>query len=714
MILPGVARPHRPTGNRYCLAVAHKLDPLLRPRSIAVLGASNDIDKVGGRSVHNLLAGGFEGRIYPLNPGYESVLGLTCYPNLASLPETVDHVIFAVGDHGVEAALDEVIQHGARAATIMSQLTLENDTKPDLRQRVEQQIRASGLLVCGANGMGFYNCKDGAWIGGFDTRENHVRGGNVTLISHSGAGMCGIVDCEERIDFNLAVSTGQELSVAMHDYMDFAIEVHDTRVIGLFMETIRDPEAMIAVLKKANERRIPVVAIKVGRTELSARLAVSHSGALAGMDAAYHAIFDRYGVQRVDDMDEFAATLIMFAQPHPVADGGLVCIHDSGGERQLLIDLADSMDVPLAQMSKDTTTRLEQLLDPGLAAVNPLDAWGAGGSDSKRIMQDALSAMMTDPETAIGAVVHDRAPHSGIYPDYINYMRVAHQASGKPVFLVANHQGTGTDPAVVKVTREGFPVLDGLRSFLTASRCLFNYRDFCKRPPMKETAVDNATAEQARKRLAHGEPLDETDSSLLLGSFGLPVNPALVVNSETDVSEAARELGYPVVLKTAQPGIQHKTEKHGVVLNISNEEMLIHTYRDMSQRLGPRAMLAPSVAVTGVEMVLGMVQDEQFGPLVMLGFGGVNVEILNDVVFAIPSFDSLAAMRMLSGLKHRRLLECQRDGSMPATEAFCQVAADFSAVVAELADVVEEIDMNPVIVHADGCLVLDALVIGRT
>lgn len=693
--------------------MAHKLDPLLRPRSIAVLGAGNDIEKVGGRSVHNLLAGGFEGRIYPLNPGYESVLGLTCYPSLDSLPETVDHVIFAVGDHRIEAALVEVIHHGARAATIMSQLTLENDTKPDLRQRVEQQIRASGLLVCGANGMGFYNCKDGAWIGGFDTRENHVRGGNVTLISHSGAGMCGIVDCEERIDFNLAVSTGQELSVGMHDYMDFAIEVHDTRVIGLFMETIREPEAMIAVLKKANERRIPVVAIKVGRTELSAHLAVSHSGALAGRDVAYQAIFDRYGVQRVDDMDEFATALIMFAQPHPVAEGGLVCIHDSGGERQLLIDLADGMDVPLAQMSEETTTRLEQLLDPGLAAVNPLDAWGAGGPDSKEIMQDSLSAMMTDPEAAIGAVVHDRAPHSAIYPDYIDYMRVAHRASGKPVFLVANRQGTGADPAVVKVTREGFPVLDGLRSFLTASKCLFNYRDFCKRPAMTETVVDNASVEQARERLARGERLDETDSSVLLGSFGLPVNPALVVNSETDVSEAARQLGYPVVLKTAQPGIQHKTEKRGVVLNINNEEMLLHAYQDISQRLGPRVMLAPNVDVSGVEMVLGMVQDEQFGPLVMLGFGGINVEILNDVVFAIPPFDSLAAMRMVNGLKHRRLLERRRDGSVPATEAFCHVAAVFSSVIAELAGVVEEIDMNPVIVHADGCLALDALVIGR-
>ena len=579
---------------------------------------------------------------------------------------------------------------------------------------MENKIHESGLLVCGANAMGFYNCYDGVWVCGFDTRENHVRGGNVTLISHSGSGMCGVVDCEERIDFNLAVSTGQELCVGIHDYMDFAIEAHDTRVIGLFMETLRDPRAMIAVLQKANERNIPVVAIKVGRTELSARLAASHSGAMAGTDAAYQALFDRYGVQRVDDMDEFATALIMFAQPHPVADGGLVCLHDSGGERQLLIDLADGMDVPLAQMSPESTTLLERILDPGLPAVNPLDAWGAGGPDADQIMQDCLSVMLKDHAASFGAVVQDRGPLGIVYPHYAEYMRTAHKASGKPVFLVANRQGSGTDPAAVKVTKEGFPVLDGLRSFLSATRCLLSYRDFCKRAPIRENPVDKAALRQARARLASGEKMDESESSLLLGSFGLPVNSTEVRKSEAGIVESARKLGYPVVLKTAQQGIGHKTEQQGVYLDIANEEMLVNAYRDLAQRLGPSVMVAPRVDIPGVEMVLGMVQDEQFGPLVMLGFGGVNVEILNDVVFAIPPFDTATAMRLVNSLKHRRLLGRQRVGSQPAVEIFCQTAAKFSAVVAALGDAVEEIDMNPVIVHADGCLALDALVIGRT
>ncbi|MCJ7814564.1 MAG: CoA-binding protein, partial [Xanthomonadales bacterium] len=456
----------------------HPLNPLLRPASIAVVGATERPGSVGRKTVENLLTGKFPGRLYAINPGYDSVLGVPCFPDLASLPEIVEHVVLTVGDSRIEAALDDTIAHGAKAATMMSSLVLENDQPPLLRNRIVAKIEASGLIVCGANGMGFYNFADGVWVCGFDTRENHLHGGNVTLISHSGSGMSGIIDCEERIDFNLAISPGQELCVSMDQYLDFALEQPETRVVGLFMETARNPAGMTRAFQKANDKGIPVVVLKVGRTELSARLAVSHSGAITGRDDAYQALFDRYGVQRVQDMDELATALIMFAQPHPVAAGGLVSIHDSGGERQLLIDLADEMGIPLARIEPQTESRLEALLDPGLPPVNPLDAWGAGGPGANKIMEDSLATLMSDPNAAMGAVVHDRAPLGALCEEYFGYMRAGHRASGKPVFLVSNRQGSGTDPAAVRVTREGFPVLDGLRSFLAGVRCLTDWRDF--------------------------------------------------------------------------------------------------------------------------------------------------------------------------------------------------------------------------------------------
>jgi len=690
----------------------HRLDPLLRPRSIAVIGASERSNSVGRRTMENLLTGQYAGQLYAVNPGYEAVLGIACFPDLASLPETVEHVVLAVGDGRIEAALDDTIAHGAAAATMMSSLALRDDTPPLLRDRVAAKVDASGLIICGANGMGFYNLADGVWVCGFDTRNNHVRGGNVTLISHSGSGMSGIVDCEERIDFNLAISTGQELSVTMDQYMDYALEQAETRVIGLFMEAARNPEGMIAAFRKASDKGIPVVVLKVGRTAFSARLAVSHSGAIAGRDDSYQALFDRFGVQRVDDMDELATALIMFAQPHPVGAGGLVSIHDSGGERQLLIDLADEMAVPLAQLAPPTEARLEELLDPGLPAVNPLDAWGAGGPDADGTMEECLAALMSDPNAAIGAVVHDRAPLSGLYEEYFDYMRRGHEASGKPVFLVSNHQGSGADPTAVRVTREGFPVLDGLRPFLAGVRCMLDYRDYRTRPRPRLPEPDSVAVSIWRSRLGSGATLEEHESGMLLSDFGFPVNPAWLADTQSAVITAATKSGYPVVLKTAEAGIVHKTDFAGVKLGIENEEQLKTAYGDLSARLGPRVTVSPMLNVSGVEMVLGLVRDEQFGPLVMLGFGGVNVETVRDVAYALPPFDQATALRLLDSLRLRPLLDGLRDRPAVDVEAFCLAAERFSIMAAALGNAISEIDVNPIIVHSDGCIAVDALIVG--
>ena len=691
----------------------HELERLLRPRSIAVVGASERPGSVGRRTVENLLKGRYEGRLYAVNPGYEEVLGVPCFPELAALPETVDHVVLTLGDARIESALEGVIRHGAAAATMMSTLVLEDDTPPLLKDRVAAKIEAAGLTVCGANGMGFYNFMDGVWVCGFDTRENHVRGGNVALISHSGAGMSGILDCEERIDFNLAVSTGQELSVSMDQYMDYVLDRPETRAIGLFMETARRPEGLIAAFEKAARKGIPVVVLKVGRTDLSARLAVSHSGAIAGSDDSYQALFDRFGVQRVKDMHELATALMMFAQPHPVGDGGLVSIHDSGGERQLLIDLAEDMKVPLASLQAQTEARLEHLLDPGLPAVNPLDAWGAGGPDADRIMEDCLAALMSDPNAALGAVVHDRAPLSGLYEHYFDYLRRGHEASGKPAFLVTNHQGSGSDPAAVQLGREGFPVIDGLRPFLAGVRCLLGWRDFRSRSDTPLQEPDPVAVGLWRGRLGSGATLEEHESGLLLNDFGFPVNPAKLVDSEEAALSVARELGYPAVLKTAEAGILHKTDRGGVKLGIENEKQMKAAYADLFSRLGPRAMVSPMLEVSGVEMVLGLIRDDQFGPLVMLGFGGINVETIRDVAYALPPFSRATACRLLDTLQQRPLLDGLRDRPAVDRDAFCAAAERFSIMAAALGDVIDEIDVNPVIVHPRGCIAVDALVVGH-
>jgi acyl-CoA synthetase (NDP forming) len=290
----------------------HRLQPLVAPNSLAVVGASTRKGAVGNEVLVNLLRGSYAGSLYPVNPAHDDIMGIRCFASLDQLPEVPQQVIFAVGDQHIEAVLAEAIALGVPAATIYSSLLLVEDTQPPLKQRIEDMATEAGLLLAGANGMGIYNFREHFWGCGFDTRE-HTRIGGVVLLSQSGSGMSGILDCEERIDFLFAASTGQELLIGVEDYLDYTLDLPETQVVGLFLETSRQPQKLIACLEKAAQKQIPIVALKVGRTELAAELAISHSGALAGSDAAYQAVFDRHGVQRVRDMDELATALIMFS-----------------------------------------------------------------------------------------------------------------------------------------------------------------------------------------------------------------------------------------------------------------------------------------------------------------------------------------------------------------------------------------------------------------
>ena len=688
----------------------HRLQPLLKPSSIAVLGASQKSGSVGNEVIVNLLRGGFEGSIYPVNPGYEEILGIACYPSLVDLPARPDMVIFAISDRRIESALDEVIALNIPACTIFSALILDNDSTPNLKQRIATKAQNAGLLVAGANGMGFYNVRDRVLAGGFDTRD-HPYPGNVSLISQSGAGMSGIVDCEQRLQFNLAVSSGYELTVSMEDYLDYALDLKETKVVGLFLETSRYPHKLIQAFKKANQRRIPIVVLKVGRTDLAAELAVSHSGALAGSDQCYNAVFDRYGVQRVDDMDQLATTLIMFAQTDQITQGDVVSLHDSGGERQLMIDLADSLKVPLTKLQPSTITQLENLLDAGLPAVNPLDGWGAGGPNASAMMADCFTALLADTGAALGAVIHDRGPNSEVYSSYLNYLHQAHVASGKPVFLVANRQGSGTDELAITSTHNGFAVIDGVSQFLIGARCLLNYRDFQLREPMSSVGIDQTKCDYWRQRLQAETKVTETLASQCLADLGIPMLQSILVGSEKELALAAASVGFPLVLKTAQPEIDHKSDVGGVVLNIANQADLLKAYREIADRLGPKGMVAPMLQSSGIEMILGISRDSQFGPTVVAGFGGIFAEVLSDVAVLIPPFNATAVKRVLENLSMADLLKGARGASKVDVDSYCEVAARLSEIAVAFSDTLVEVDINPIMLTADGCVGLDALMV---
>lgn len=318
-------------------AARHRLAPLLTPASIALIGASPKADTVGNGMIRAVQGGGFEGRVYLINPNYETVEGQPCYPSLAELPETVDLAIIGVANARIEQQLAEAIRLKVRAAAIFASCYLPDDSDPPLTRRISAMARAAGMPICGGNGMGFYNFDHHLRVCGFPPPD-WVRPGNMTLITHSGSVFSALCHNDRRFRYNLAVSSGQELATTAAEYLDYALDQESTRVVGLFLETVRDPDGFIAALQKAQERDIPVVALKVGRTAESAAMAVSHSGAIAGDHAAYQAVFDRYGVVEVDDLDSFANAMLLLGHSRRVTSGGLASMHDSGGERELLVD----------------------------------------------------------------------------------------------------------------------------------------------------------------------------------------------------------------------------------------------------------------------------------------------------------------------------------------------------------------------------------------
>jgi acetate---CoA ligase (ADP-forming) len=685
----------------------HWLTPLLAPRSIALVGASPKQSTPGNDMIVMLARSGFDGDAFPINPAYPEIAGQKCYGAFAELPQRVDLAIMAVGNARLEAALKDAVAAGARAAVIFASCYLENDTAPPLTERIAAIARAAAIPICGGNCMGFYNDAAGVWAAGFPAARAAHPGG-ITFISHAGSVFGAFAHNDPRFRFNLVVSSGQELVTTAADYLDYALEQPETRVAGLFLETVREPGRFVHALEKAAARDVPVVVLKTGRTETSAALARSHSGAIAGNDAVYEALFDRYGVIRVDTLDEMGAALLLFAQGRRAASGGLAVIQDSGGERGLVIDLAADLGVPFARIGAETVKRLRTRLEYGLEPVNPLDAWGTG-RDFTNIFTDCFTALLEDPDTGLGIFFNDLRDGFYIHEGFAEATRHTAGRTQKPVAYATNFSQVRHDGAALALADAGIPVMDGTVPALLAARHMLAYRDFRNRTA--DPAPGVTPSRDWRARLAQG-PMGEVEALVLLADYGIPTVTASVVDDADAAVDAARAIGFPVACKTAMPGVRHKTDLDGVRLGLSGDESVRAAYADLAGRLGPRAAIM-AMARPGVELALGLVNDPQFGPTVMVAVGGIFIEVLRDARYALAPFGPATAHRMLDGLKLRKLLDGVR-GRPPANiEAVALVIARFSVLAAELAGCIAELDVNPLIAGPEGVVAVDALVISK-
>jgi acyl-CoA synthetase (NDP forming) len=690
------------------------LERMLAARSIAVVGASVKQGSLGRQMMLELERGGFEGAIYPVNPGYEEVLGHRCFPSVGEVPEPVDLAILGLANQRVEQAMRDAADAGAGSAVTFSSLFEEAPPEPGmplLAGRVAAIARENGMPVCGGNGMGFVNAEARLRATGFPTPDE-MPPGSVTFLSHSGSVFTAFAFNDRGIAFNLIVSGGQEIVTTMDEYLSFALDLESTKVVALVLETVRRPEAFLSALAKAKERGVPVLALKVGRTEGAKEMVVAHSGALAGEHGAYEAVFDAYGVHECRDLEELADAIELFSSPRRVLSGaGIASLHDSGGERALFVDLAADLGVPLAKISDATRERIDAVLDPGLVAENPLDAWGTG-IDADRIYVESFLALHDDPETAVVAFAVDLARQGEPHDEgYLQVARDVLKATTKPFCVVSNLPAAIARDEVERLRDAGIPVLEGTVSGLRALKHLLEEHEVRRRPP-KDSPIDipEDVTGTWRERLATDRPLDEATALQLLASYGVPTIRAGSAATVEEAMSVARELGYPVALKTAARDVPHKTEADGVRLGLADADAVRSAYADIAGRLGPEVTVA-AMAPPGVEVALGIVRDPTFGPLVLVAAGGVLVELVHDRTLALPPIDEDAARRLIDGLAMRPILDGVRGAPPSDVDALARAVSRLSVLAVELGDVIAELDINPVIVSPRGCVAVDVLVV---
>lgn len=686
---------------------------MLEARSVAVIGASAREGSVGHETMRELVElGRFDGAVYPVNPRYEELFGHRCHPSIAEVPEPVDLAIIALANAQLEDTLRACAERGVGSAVIYaSAYEAPREGVPPLTERLARIAREAGMAICGANCMGFVNLERGLRATGWEEPADLAPGG-ITFVSHSGSAFAALLHNDRNLRFNLAVSSGQELVTTTADYLAYALELESTRAIGLFIETIRDPAGFREAMRVARERDVPVVVLKVGREAFTREMVAAHSGALAGEDGAYEALFEAEGIHRVESLDEMADTLALFVAGRRAGPGALATAHDSGGERAMMVDAAAAVGVPLATLTPESTARLAEILDEGLPPINPLDFWGTG-RDAGTVITESLRTLVRDPHVAALAFAVDMVTDDADEEGYFSCFLKVWPETDKPMAMLSNFAGGISRKDVQRIYDAGAPALEGTLTGLAAFRHLFEHRDHRALPPLSGSSpASDEVRERWRERLRSGQPFDELEGLALLADYGVPVVEARRAETLEDAIAAAEHIGFPVVLKTAAPGVQHKSDVGGVRVGIDDSPSLEDAYSDLERTLGPRVTVARMVP-PGVEVALGVVRDAQFGPLVLVAAGGVLVEVLRDRRLGLPPLDAPRARRLVDRLKIRPLLDGVR-GKPPAdVGALVDAVVALSWLAHDLGEELEALDANPVICGPRGCVAVDALVIPR-
>lgn len=696
------------------------LNKLLKPTSVAVIGASEK-EGFGGDVCRNILSY-VEDRshVYFIHPKRDSVFGVPCYKSISDVPENVDLMVICTSQKTVIPLLQEGAKKGVGGAVVFASGYGEVGTAEGKQNEAELIAAAKELdiAVMGPNCAGFVNYIDNVQAFAFISAKRD-RKGSVGVVSQSGQLCLSMMD-DPGMRFSYNISAGNGKIVQMEDYMDFLVDDEDTKVVSIYIEGVKNADKFAAVLKKAAEKRKPVVILKAGRSAKGGAIAASHTGSLSGSDASFDAVLKKFGAIRVDDLEELIAMSLMLSTMKRMPEKAtFASMNLSGGETGICADVGSLNGIEYPDFTEETLKKLKEQLPSYASPNNPLDMTASLSYDAD-LYAGALRTVMDDPN--IGMVLIGYTLLLEIADPCIHYMykgieKVVQEKGGncKPIAMIPFAENTRNPEYQEKLFQIGVPVLPPP---VYAFKLLRHLADFIAYEPETKTlelAVGHPESQET-------QALSEHESKLELKTYGVPVPDEVIVTSKEEAAQFAKDHPGPLVMKIESADILHKSDVGGVKLNVCGPEAAEKAYEEIMESVTAKrpdahinGILTVPMLDAGVEIIIGVNNDPQFGPMIMVGMGGVFVEVFKDVALYPAPLKEEEALEMLKSLKSFKLLNGYRGTEKCDIKALCQTIVAISNYAQANKDVLKELDINPLFVYPEGkgVGVADALIVKR-
>lgn len=675
------------------------VDRLLRPKSIAIIGASDSSRGGWAQSIYdNLEYCGVPVQVYPVNPKRCEVWGRRVYPNFAAIPEPIDLALTIVPTAAVVDVLTEAAEHGLKCALIYAaQFGEGGDAEGRKRaQALLALCEKHGLRISGPNCMGSLAIREKLLLYPAK-RVRALRPGSVGVVFQSGGTFQFWLEqaAQRGLDFSYAVSSGNELDLDLADYVNFLVEDEHTKIIVCLVEGIRRPQAFMAAAAKALAARKPILLVKVGRSEHGKAATASHTGAIASDDHVFDAVCRKYGIVRCPSLDDLIETCLAFAPGRLPKGNRIAMVCYSGGSKGLVLDYASDEGAEMAPLTAETRAKLPGMIDPGLAAENPLDVGAMVGVQAQKF-SEICKLVCADPTVDL-ATVQGLVPINPGDPCDPEPLRAVRAATDKPLLAFGRMAQNSSDISRQYQNETGVPFIQGLPETVRALQSLVRYGQVLRRD------VATMTEPRGRKENLAGPALEA-----LLAAHGLPAPQSALAASPGEAAVQAARIGFPVAVKIVSPQASHKTEAGGVALGLRDAAAARAAAEAMAARLAaydPQARVEGFLVqemVDGLEVILGVREDPQFGPFMLFGLGGIQVEVMRDVAIRLLPVDDEAARDLIRSLRGAPLFGPFRGRAARDLDAAVRAMTGLSRLFIDHRAWLSDLEINPLIVRADG------------